>query len=239
MRSALDRTRARLAGGDDRGITLIELLVATLIFSILLTLVVSAYSTLSRSITLAGAVDSNVKLSSLGMNEISKVLRFAATNPVLGHPINDPAFVTADVETLTVYSYVDANATTPAPVKVTFSLNASRQLVEQRYAGTATNGFWSFASTPSVTRILTGAVIAPSAGERPLFSYQTVTNGTYLTVPSGGLTASQLPQVAAVTVTMKIKGASGAGGGASSPMTISNTVGLPNLGLARTGQDMP
>ncbi len=235
MGRSLQRRIARVRRTGERGITLIELLVSMIIFSILLTLVVGAFSTVSRAVTLSGQVNSNIGFSSLGMNEISKVLHFAATNPVLNQPIDDPAFVVAKAETLTVVSYVDATAASPAPTEVMFSLNATRQLVETRYSAfSVASGYWSFNTTPYRTQILTGIVLSPGTGERSLFTYQTSVNGTALTCPATGLTAAQILQVAAVQVTMKIKSATGG----TNSVTLTNTVGLPNLNIHRTGQDI-
>jgi prepilin-type N-terminal cleavage/methylation domain-containing protein len=235
MGGSLKRRIAQLRRTGERGITMVELLVSMIIFAILLTLVGGAFSTISKAVTLSGQVNSNIEFSSLGMNEISKVLRFAATNPVLNQPIDNPAFVVAKAETLTVYTYVDATATSPAPTEVMFSLNASRQLVETRYSAiSVASGYWSFNTTPYRTQILTGTVLTPGTGELPLFTYQTSVNGTALICPTTGLTAAQIPQVAAVQVTMKIKSATGG----TNFVTLTNTVGLPNLDINRTGQDI-
>jgi hypothetical protein len=167
------------------------------------------------------------------MNEISKVLRFAATNPVLNQPIDTPAFVTASPETVSVYSYVDANPTTPAPTQVTFSLDSSRRLIESRYAAySVATGYWAFKTTPYITRVLTGQVIAPATGELSLFTYLDANNNQ---IACGtACTAAQINAIASVEVTMKIKGNSGA---SSKPLFIQNTVGLPNLDVNRTGQN--
>jgi prepilin-type N-terminal cleavage/methylation domain-containing protein len=235
LRRSLERRIALVKRSGERGVTLIELLVSMIIFAILLTLVGGAFSTISKAVTLSGQVNSNIGFSSLGMNEISKVLRFAATNPVLNQPIDNPAFVVAKPETLTVYSYIDATATSPAPTEVTFSLNGSRQLVETRYSAySVASGYWAFNTTPYRTQILTGTVLTPGTGELSLFTYQTSVNGTALTCPTTGLTQSQILQVAAVQVTMKIKSSTGG----SNSVTLTNTVGLPNLDINRTGQDI-
>ena len=232
------RIRARIERvtvNRESGLTLVELLVAILIFGLLLTMVGGAYSTISKTITLATNTNQNVSFSSLGMSEMSKVLRFASTNPVLGHPLDDPAFVVANAETVTVYSYVDANATTPLPVEVTFSLDSQRRLVETRYAAVAVaTGYYSFQATPYSTRILTGVVLAPSTGEPSLFTYLNA-GGTALTPGSSGLSSTQIPLVAAVQIRLKIKGNTVNG---ANPIILTNTVGLPNLGIARTGQDI-
>jgi prepilin-type N-terminal cleavage/methylation domain-containing protein len=232
MTRLVRRRIAQVRRTGERGITLIELLVSMIIFSILLTLVVGAFSTVSKAVTLSGQVNSNIGFSSLGMNEISKVLRFAATNPVLNQPIDSPAFVVAKPETLTVYTYIDATAASPAPTEVMFSLNGSRQLVETRYSAySVATGYWAFNTTPYRTQILTGTVLSPGTGEASLFTYQAA-DGTPLVCPSAGC---QSLQVAAVQVTMKIKSATGG----TNSVTLTNTVGLPNLNIHRTGQVIP
>jgi prepilin-type N-terminal cleavage/methylation domain-containing protein len=231
---ALKRRLSVVRRTGERGVTLIELLVSMIIFAILLTLVGGAFSTISKAVTLSGQVNSNIGFSSLGMNEISKVLRFAATNPVLNQPIDSPAFVVAKPETLTVYTYIDATAASPAPTEVMFSLNGSRQLVETRYSAySVASGYWAFNTTAYRTQILTGTVLTPGTGELSLFTYQAA-DGTPLTCPTTGLIASQILQVAAVQVTMKIKSATGG----TNSVTLTNTVGLPNLDMNRTGQDI-
>ncbi|MCU1508799.1 MAG: hypothetical protein JWQ12_1064 [Glaciihabitans sp.] len=232
LAASVRRRRDRAFGGSERGISLVELLVAMLLLSIVLVLIGSMYATMQKTVGFAGAANNNLKRASLGMTEMSRVVRFAATNPVMGQPISDPAFVVAKIEQLTIYSYVDANASAPQPIKITFSLDGSRRLVESRFAAySVSNGYWGFNSAAYSTRVLTGTVLAPATGELPLFSYQTA-DGTLLTVPAAGLSSTQTPTVAAVTITMKIKGETGT----SNPLILANTVGLPNLGLNRTGQ---
>jgi prepilin-type N-terminal cleavage/methylation domain-containing protein len=238
LRSQIASRVQRVTGTADQGLTLVELLVAMLIFSLLLVMIGGAFSTISKTITLATNTNQNVSFSSLGMNEMSKVLRFATTNPVLGQPIDNPAFVTANNETLTVYTYVDADPTTPVPVEVTFSLDGSRRLVESRYAAySVATGYYAFKTTPYFSRILTGIVLAPATGEPYLFTYQNA-SGSPLTPGSTGLSSGpsgQINQVAAVQITLKIKGNTTNGANA---VILTNTVGLPNLGIARSGQDI-
>ena len=239
IQDRLRRRLRRISEDSERGLTLVELLVAILLFGLLLVLVGGAFSTISKTITLATNTNQNVAFSSLGMSEMSKVLRFATTNPVLGQPLDAAAFVTANKETLTVYTYVDANATTPTPTEVTFSLDSARRLVETRYASYAVaTGYYAFRTTPYLTRILTGIVLAPTGTQAYLFTYLDK-NGQPLPPGTGGLSTtgspSQVSQVAAVQVTLKIKGNTTNG---ASPIILSNIVGLPNLGLARTGQDI-
>ena len=243
IQDRIDRRFRRLAAEAEQGLTLVELLVAIMLLGLLLIVVGGAFSTISKTVTLATNTNQNVAFSSLGMSEMSKVLRFATTNPVLNQPIDSSAFVSANKETLTVYSYVDANATTPTPTEVTFSLDSSRRLVETRYASySVATGFYAFRTTPYLTRILTGIVLAPTATQLSLFTYLDASGNALppgtsgLTTAASGSTPSQVSQVAAVEVTLKIKGNTTNG---ASPIVMQNTVGLPNLGLSRTGQDVP
>ena len=234
MRMATDATSLReRMKRDESGIGLVELLVAMLIFGIVITLVANMYVSMTRTVQIGGSVNNSTKAASLGMNELSRVIRFATGNPVSGQPIDDPAFVEAGRETITVYSYVDTVSSAVQPVKVKFSLDASRRLIETRYAAySLSGGYWGFSSTPLWTRTLTGQVMAPGAGEPYLFTYLQ-DDGTAIAVPAAGLASSQFSAIAAVQVTLKLKADDGT---TANPVVLQNTVGLPNLGIHRTGQ---
>lgn len=233
--SPLNRLRRRLASDDD-GITLVELLVAIMLFAIVLTMVASIYGTMSKTVNFARATSNNYKLSSLGMAQLSDSLRFAITNPVQNQPADSPAFTLAKAESITLYTYIDTNPTSPKPVQVNYSLDASRRLIETRYAAySIATGYWAYQTTPYSTRTLTGQVLAPTGTEAPLFTYLDKNNAPLVIADATvGLTSVQIPQVAAVLVTMKIKGDANSG---EKPLFFTNTVGLPNLGLNRTGQN--
>jgi len=234
MQDRITRRFRRVTDDGERGLTLVELLVAILIFGLLLVMVGGAFSTISRTITLATNTNQNVSFSSLGMSEMQKVLRFASTNPVLGNPLDDPAFVSVNNEALTVYSYVDASASNPVPVKVSFALDSQRRLVETRYSAySVATGYYAFNATPYLTRILTGTVLAPATGEPYLFTYLDANNNALAT--STLTTQTAIRKIAAVQVRLKIKGNTTNG---ANPIVLTNTVGLPNLGISRTGQDI-
>lgn len=211
--------RSRLRG--ELGISLVELLVSMMIFAIILTLVGSMYASMARTVALGNSSNQSTKVAATTMNEVSRVIRFAAANPVLGQPQSDPAISTFSAEALTVYSYVDADATTPKPIQISFTVDASRRLVESRYAATPAAGFWIFATpTPYSTRILAGGIGTPTGAELPLFSYEyQMVNG--------------VQTIVAVQVNLKV---TADGNSVGQPVTLQNTVGMPNLGLPRSGQ---
>jgi len=211
--------RSRLRG--ELGISLVELLVSMMIFAIILTLVGSMYASMARTVALGNSSNQSTKVAATTMNEVSRVIRFAAANPVLGQPQSDPAISTFSAEALTVYSYVDADATTPKPIQISFTVDASRRLVESRYAATPAAGFWIFATpTPYSTRILAGGIGTPTGAELPLFSYE------YQMV-------NEVQTIVAVQVNLKV---TADGNSVGQPVTLQNTVGMPNLGLPRSGQ---
>jgi prepilin-type N-terminal cleavage/methylation domain-containing protein len=230
--------RTRLAGADgEAGFTLVELLVAMFILGLLLTIVGGFYYSSVRLVDAAKATSQSTNNASTVMNELSDVIRSGTQNPVVGNSIPAPALVTATPESITVYSYVNSyvnsGSTAVRPLLVQFSLNASRQLVEKRWAPTSSSGgyfiFPAVTATPTNSNIIGGPILAtPSspAGSLPLFTYLDNT-GAAIVVGGSGLTATQLATVVSIEVTVRIAGASTS----SRPnVVLQNTVGMPNLG---------
>jgi prepilin-type N-terminal cleavage/methylation domain-containing protein len=216
---------------DERGLTLVELLIAMLLLGFALTMIVGFFSSANRAFIQSNAVGGNTRAASNGMNEVSRILRAATQNPVQGQVLSSPAFVAAGTESVTVYAYVNLDSATEQPVKVQFSLDAGRNLIETKWAGYVISpGYWGFQSTPVSTRVFSGTVINHAGSSPYLFTYLK-TDGTALAIPSGGFSDGDLRSIAAVQVTL------GVGSSAtpnSSTVILQNTVGLPNVGLART-----
>jgi prepilin-type N-terminal cleavage/methylation domain-containing protein len=233
LRAAL---RRRLDPKSDSGLSLVELIVVMFITGIVLAIVGSmfinvAYVTAnSNSTTTRSSIAANV------MNEMSEVIRTAANNAVVTSDDPDPAIVSGTVSALTVYSYVDTSATNPMPSKVTFRVDSSGTVFEDRIVGTVSGSYYVFTGA-TTTRNLGGPVLATS-----LFTYldasnQVVTPATAGTPPS--LSLLQRNAVASVKVTITIanntttKGSTSAPGG-NDPVTIIKTIGMPNLLLTGT-----
>jgi prepilin-type N-terminal cleavage/methylation domain-containing protein len=224
------RLRAALAHSRESGFTLVELLIAMLVFGILLTMVVGFFSTSNKAYVENQSIGGNTRSASDGMNEISRFLRAATTNPVIGQQINSPAFVAASNESVTFYAYVNLTSATEQPVEVRFSLDSNRNLVETEWASYLISpGYWGYSTTPSSSRILANSV-APQSGSNPyLFTYL-APDGTTIAIPTGGYTTAQLATIASVQVTLTI----GKSVTSTTAVTLQNTVGLPNLAIART-----
>ena len=236
VRTLKARRRAALAvarANSEAGISLVELLVSMMIFAIILTLVGSMYSGMADTVAMGNSSNQSTKVASSAMNEVGRVIRFATTNAVLSQPAPNPAIVVGKSEALTVYTYVDASSASPQPIKISFTLDGTRRLVEQRYAATNVAGFWLFpAPTPYYTRIITSGIGTPSGAEQPLFTYQLI-DGSAVAVPGTGLTATQAATIAAIQVTLKV---TTDGGASAQQVTLQSTIGMSNLGLSRSGQ---
>lgn len=203
------------------------------IFGIVLTLITGMFLSATRVVNTGTSVNTSTKAASLGLNELARAIRFAASNPVSGQAVNDPALVVAKKDLVTVISYLDVVAASPEPVKIAFTIDAQLRLIEVRYAAyEISKGFWGFKATPEFTKVLTGALIAPTGTEAPLFTYLDADN-VALTVPTTGLTTVQRQLVAAVKVSIKLKSDDATTG---NPVQFESIIGIPNLGINRTGQ---
>ncbi|MBX3104959.1 MAG: prepilin-type N-terminal cleavage/methylation domain-containing protein [Cryobacterium sp.] len=226
-------SRFRALARNESGITLVEILVATVVTAIIMVIATSVFINAGQATSLGKSVNISTKAASLGLNELSSAIRFSATNPVQGQAINDPAIVLAKNDQLILISYLRVNPSSPQPVKVQFSIDGSGRLIEVRYDSYEISpGFWGFYATSSSSQILTGALIPPSGTEAKLFTYLDSDNNP-LTVPNAGLTLAQRQSVAAIKVSIKLKSNDA---NAGNPVKFENVIGMPNVGINRTGQ---
>lgn len=222
--------RPEASARRDDGLSLLELVVAMGISSILIALVVSMFVSGSRAVYDQEASTLNARLASTSMNEVTRILRAGTEIPVRGSSVNLAVFKDARAESLVMYSFIDAETSSdPAPLKVQFARNAANELVETRWAGYHKFvGYWDFRDT-STDRVIARSLLPPAAGT-PLFAYFDKT-GARLTPASGAsLTDAQIRNIASVQVTMQVQGDQS---GRVAPVQIQNMVGLPNLGVAR------
>lgn len=231
------RTRLRRAGGPEHGMGLTEVLVASMVLVIVLTVATSFFINAMKSVSLAAAANANNANAANGMNEAARVIRAGTATTVWPLRVDSPAFMEAKAESVILYSLVAADRHAPRPMLVRLSLDPQRQLVEERWAPSIKpGGQLSFPSpyagtegytAPDSTRILT-TTVSPQAGTTPhLFTYYRDALGTER-LPSTGadVPAAQLSQIVAVKVTMTIQQSMTTN---ASPVTLENLVGIPNL----------
>jgi Tfp pilus assembly protein PilW len=241
---------------EQSGVSMVELIVMIALTAIVSTLMVTIVVTVSRSFTREAQASTNSDSASVGMRELSRVIRTAAEVSLSGSAAGTApadAILSAGANQVTLYSFVDA-AAIPAPFIVQFSVAANGTLSESRRVGTAvvpTGGVaaasvsttvWQFAARPASTRVIARGVVSSAAA--PLLRYYTAA-GTELVLPaSGTLDAAQLAAVASVRVSLRVQqfpaapgataGSGGAGGSTGTAAVLDNTIGLPNLGVSRT-----
>lgn len=210
---------------NDRGLTIVELMVSMMISSIVLALVASMFINVAKITSVANATTQRSSVAGNTMDEVSRVIRTATTNAVATSVDPDPALVSATPTALTLYSFVDAAPAAPAPTKVTFRFDAG-YLIEDRILGTDSNGYWAFGGAVS-SRTLGGPF--DLTGGDPFFTYL---DSAGAAIPAGsGLTLAQRKLVASIRVTVRITNLPAAG---NDPIIVINTVGMPNLKLDRT-----
>ncbi|WP_345761939.1 PulJ/GspJ family protein [Diaminobutyricibacter sp. McL0608] len=217
---------------DDRGLSLIELIVAMFLTSIVLVVTVSLFVSTTKSANVAQSIDGGTRQASNGMNELARMIRAATpnpySNPAPGTPLNEPALTSASANSVTFYAYVNLTASGESPVKVTYTVNAQGRLAETQCKATTTtagvNGHWDFVTgTACVTRYLCNSL--PTTGQ--LFHYLTA-GGVEISPP--GTDATLLPTIRAIKVSLTIQPT-----GKANAVTLTNTVGMPNLGFVTTG----
>ena len=216
----------------DLGLGLPELIVSIMLLALLSALVLGLFTTVTRSTTRDRAATDSTNVASIGMDELTRVIR-AGTEVGLtgGGATNAPVFITATQNELTLYAYIDTASTNAVPVKVRFSIDGSRRLIETRWRATTTSSPWSFVadSTPTSSRTVARSI---PAGAGALFQYFDAT-GAGLPVPAAGVfTTAQLKSIAAVRVQLTVQADLTA---RALPVTMRNTVGIPNLGISRVG----
>ena len=215
------RVRKRLRGGSDDGLSLVELLVAMLLTGIVLSLVGSLFVNVALVTSASNASTTKSSAAANALNEIVEVVRAAANNAV-STTVTDPAVVSATSSALTIYSFADTSPTAPAPTKVAFRMDGTN-LVEDRYAGSNSTGYWVFSGTPT-TRVIGNAVV--TNGADPLFAYLAADGSVVGNPAVTALTLDQRKTITSVRITVTIANQSRTG---NSPIIIVNTVGMPNL----------
>lgn len=207
--------------------SLAELIVTMMVTGILLAIVASMFINVARVTASSNASNARSSIAANVMEGITEVVRSAANNAVAFSEDPDPAIVAATATGLTLYAYADTVPTVPAPTKITYRVDASGNLIEDRYASSLSGSYWVFATT-ATSRTLGGPISL--TGTEPLFAYLDSDNKV-VTPAAGGLTLAQRTTVASIRVTVRIENVNTA---TSKPIIVQNTVGMPNLNFTRT-----
>lgn len=221
---------------DDRGLGLPELLVTMALMSIVSVVVVTLFVSVTRAFNRDTTATDNTNSASIGMNELTRVLRAGTEIRRSANPVNLPVFITATHSSVEMHAFLDTNSASPRPVKIAFTLNAAGELVETRYAAIASSDpYWTFSGAAQSTRVIarnvSPSVPTPTGTAMPLFTYVDV-NGDPMTPATGSFSESERAAIAAVAVSIEVQSSAT---GTAKPVRLENTVGIPNLSFSRLG----
>lgn len=214
---------------DQAGVSLVEVIVAVSISLVILLAVGGFFTATLRAGSTNTTSDQNARSASIVMNSVTRYVHAASLVPKAdGSYAGAVTQATGTQLVFTAFINLDGSST-DNPVQVRYSLNAARQLVQDQWAGTATNGFWSFpppTQTPTRSVVLGGPVASPTAEGDLLFTYLGADGNALPTQADGSLTTSQLGSIRAVRTNLELGSTTA---GASGNTRIQNTLYLFNV----------
>jgi len=213
---------ARVGPRSDDGFTLVELLVAMAVLSVVLVIVANLFVAVSNTTRSATASRNAVGQASNAMDELARVVRLGTPLPVAGSSAPAAAVVSGSATALTVLSYVDTSATAPMPTQVAFEL-VSGALRETRTATTA-SGSYAVVNGPVTTRTVASGLASVA------FAYSDSDGQPIVIAPgASGLSDDQRTAVATITITIT---AANTTAGTSDPIVLTSSVLLINAALS-------
>jgi len=216
---------------DERGITLVELLVAMSLSLIVLTIAGSFLVASQKASVTAASVSQNTRAASVAMNEIGRVLRAATDNPVPTGDDSQYAFQYASATSVRFFAYVNLDSTLSKPVQVQLTLDpTTKRLTETKWNGAAVSGNSSYfafplASGPTLSATATSRrTLASSVVNTVAFTFRDASDNP-LGSSTSPVAAADLPNIRTVSITMTV----GAGSTDPNAVTLTNTASLPNI----------
>lgn len=210
--------RRRIEGRSDSGLTLTELLVTLVLMGVVGSIMLGATVMVSRTVTNAQASGDSLDIARIGVNRMARSVR-AGIEIVRSGTANQPAIDSMGPNSLTIYSSLGSS-----PTKITYAIDANRNLTETVVTAGGTSPYWTFTGTPRTTII---AYKVPAAAPA-LFTYLD-SNGVVLATQTAtdDATTGLIKQI---RLNLQVDANPGKGVG---PVTLTNTVVLPNLGVAK------
>ncbi|MBT2501978.1 prepilin-type N-terminal cleavage/methylation domain-containing protein [Curtobacterium sp. ISL-83] len=223
----------RAARVDERGLTLVELLVAMALSLIVLTVAGSFLVSAQKASLTASSTSQNTRAASAGMNEMERMLRAATDNPVPTGDDSQYAFQYASATSVRFFAYVNLDSTLSQAVEVQLTLDpVADRVTETKWNGTAVAGNSSYFAfplgsaaalsvTPSSTRTLVSSAVNATA-----FSFKDSV-GNVLGSLTSPVSAANLPNIRTVDIALTV------GSSTSDPnaVTLTNSASLPNIAM--------
>jgi Tfp pilus assembly protein PilW len=230
----LGRVRARMVrDGSESGVSLVELLVAMAITLLMLALISRMFAQVMRATSENQSTRAATGIAATVMDEITRVVR-QGTQVATSSTVTEGAVLQGSNGTsLSIDTYVDAavaaGQATIAPMRVTFTVDAAGNVVEQRYSSVMTTGYAVFAGSATSTRVVNGPVLTTASPA--MFTYSDG-SGTAVVPGATGLSSTQAATVATVTVTITVANSLATG---PSPVQLTNQVTMPNIAIVNGG----
>jgi hypothetical protein len=193
---------------------MVTMVLMGIVGSVMLAAVVSVTKTVTHNQANADSMD----IARIAINRAAKNIR-AGMEVVRSGLANQPAIDEMAPNKIVVYSSLGA-----APTKLTYSMDASGNLIETKIPAGGTSPYWTFTGAATTT-IVAGKI---PTGSPALFTFLDV-NGIPLATQTATDDATT-GLVRSVTITLTVDANPTKGGG---PVQLTNTVVLPNLGVAK------
>ncbi|MCS5512013.1 prepilin-type N-terminal cleavage/methylation domain-containing protein [Curtobacterium flaccumfaciens pv. betae] len=211
------RAIIRRLHSEQRGITLVELLVAMLVTSLLLTLVGSFFVSMIKAQRTVSSVNDSTRQGTTSMTQVSRYLR-EASRVQLTKTTNLAAFESATATSMRFYSGVDLSTSRAGLTKVTIDAQGTKLRMQLQRGDCPANGYCTFTGTTKT--IVLADVIRTSAGTSPLFSYRNAAGG--VVTP----TAATLDSIRSVDVALTVGSVTGT---TANDTTFQANINLRNL----------
>lgn len=217
-------TRLRRVVGDhdtsDRGLSLVEVLVAMVLSTLVMTLCVSFFMQTARVTSEANANRTTVGENMTVYNAVTSRVRVAA--PAIMSATSTVSIIDARSNLLSFYAWSETTALSPKLSRVTIDVVSNRLRITTCVGQQDAGGFWSFPCGSTQTRTFQPLVVAESGGQLPLFSYQNKC-GMAPSFTSGRVSDPSTIQTVTVSVKTKTAGAADARSAYfSAPVFLSN-----------------
>lgn len=188
---------------DDRGLSLVEVLVSMLLTGIVMALAMSFFAMGARTTTEATTTRTVVADTVTLQNAITSRVRVAAEAPFSA--TSNIAFARAEGQAVQFYSWSETPALAPRMSRVTIAVTANRVTVSS-CPGTQAGGFWTFPCSAAATTSQTfqNLIVAPATGEQRLFTYRDRC-GVVLGNAAGTVPSTDYSRIQTVEVSVKSK----------------------------------
>lgn len=208
---------ARRLRRDQRGITLVELLVAMLVTSLLLTLVGSFFVSMLKAQRTVSSVNDSTRQGTTSMTQISRYLREASRWQV-SRTTTNPAFVSTSARSVQFYSAVDLSSSRAGLTKVTIDVQSNRLRMQLQRGDCPADGYCTF--TGSTRTVVLADVVRSTGDANTIFRYENAGGATFTP------TSTTADAIRSVDVNLTI---GSAGGTTANDTTFQATINLRNL----------